>query len=152
MHIRSETPEGAAPDAEEADGGGAADRYLRRSRPRCVSITMFRMAVCLPFQDWVMVWLPGKVKCTIHPSTAVVGAPTVTARPGIRRTKLLVEYVAVQAPPAGGDSLPGGSGGVLVGGRLGGGVVGSGLGGGMVPSPTPVTSPLPPSKTTSEQP
>jgi hypothetical protein len=117
------------------------------------SITALPIAECLPLQVWVMVWLPWKLKCTIQFESAVV-ARTATSPWNPPPHELVVEYVAVHVPPAGGGVLDDGGllGGLLGGGPLLGGVDGSWLGGGMVLSPTPVTSPLPPSKVTSEQP
>ena len=109
---------------------------------------------------WLMVCPAGKLKCTIQPFTAAVPARTVTEPWNPPDQLLVTEKVALQAPPGfwvGGVEV----GGVDVGGReVGGveggvdvgGVDGSGLGGGTVVSPIPVTWPLPPSKTTSEQP
>ena len=58
--------------------------------------------------------------------------------------------------PAGGGGVVGVGGVVVGGGCRGGGVVvgrrGVVVGGGVAAGPTPVTSPLPPSKVTSEQP
>src|SRR5215212_4216292 len=148
MHIRLSTLAGAAPlprnpTVVEPPTGMAA------FQASFCSMTIDPLTVCRPFHDWVMAWVPGKVKCTIHPFIAAAGARTVTAAWKPPDHELVVGYVAVQDPPAGGGVV------VAVGPGPGGGVldaVGSGPGGGRVVSPTPVTSPLPPSKTTSEQP
>src|SRR3954452_19870887 len=113
---------------------------------RAVTIEPLELARVL--QAWVKVWPPGNVNDTVQPFTRVSPACTITSPWNPVFQLPVVLYIAMQPVPVGGGFVGGG----LVAG-VGGGVAGGVGGGGVVPPPpTPVTSPWPPSKTTSEQP
>src|SRR3954447_8384251 len=91
---------------------------------------------------------PGNAKDTVQPFTRVSPACTITWPWNAVFQLPVVLYIAMQPVPVGGGFVGGG----LVAGVVGG-VTRGGVGGVVVPPPpTPVTSPWPPSKTTSEQP